>query len=49
MSKTLVAPTGIIELLDDPKINIRKIKSAVTDSGGRSSSTRSASPAWPTC
>jgi tryptophanyl-tRNA synthetase len=33
MSKSLSAPTGIIELLDDPKINIRKIKSAVTDSG----------------
>ena len=33
MSKTGSAPSGIIELLDDPKINIRKIKSAVTDSG----------------
>ena len=33
MSKSLSAPSGIIELLDDPKINIRKIKSAVTDSG----------------
>ena len=33
MSKSLSAPGGIIELLDDPKINIRKIKSAVTDSG----------------
>ena len=33
MSKTSSSPTGIIELLDDPKINIRKIKSAVTDSG----------------
>jgi tryptophanyl-tRNA synthetase len=33
MSKSLSSPTGIIELLDDPKINIRKIKSAVTDSG----------------
>src|SRR5215210_2194972 len=33
MSKSLSAPTGIIELLDDPKVNIRKIKSAVTDSG----------------
>jgi len=33
MSKTASSPSGIIELLDDPKINIRKIKSAVTDSG----------------
>jgi tryptophanyl-tRNA synthetase len=33
MSKTGSAPSGIIELLDDPKINVRKIKSAVTDSG----------------
>jgi tryptophanyl-tRNA synthetase len=33
MSKSLSSPSGIIELLDDPAINIRKIKSAVTDSG----------------
>ena len=33
MSKSFSAPSGIIELLDDPKINVRKIKSAVTDSG----------------
>ena len=33
MSKSLSSPTGIIELLDEPAINIRKIKSAVTDSG----------------
>ena len=33
MSKTSSSPTGIIELLDDPKVNLRKIKSAVTDSG----------------
>jgi tryptophanyl-tRNA synthetase len=33
MSKTLSSPTGIVELLDDPALNIRKIKSAVTDSG----------------
>ncbi len=33
MSKSASSPNGIIELLDDPKINIRKIKSAVTDSG----------------
>jgi tryptophanyl-tRNA synthetase len=33
MSKSSSAPGGIIELLDDPKINVRKIKSAVTDSG----------------
>jgi tryptophanyl-tRNA synthetase len=33
MSKSSSTPSGIIELLDDPKINVRKIKSAVTDSG----------------
>ena len=33
MSKSASAPTGIIELLDDLKVNVRKIKSAVTDSG----------------
>jgi tryptophanyl-tRNA synthetase len=33
MSKSLSSPTGIIELLDDPSVNVRKIKSAVTDSG----------------
>ena len=32
MSKSASSPNGIIELLDEPKINIRKIKSAVTDS-----------------
>ena len=50
MSKSLSSPTGIIELLDDPAINIRKIKSAVTDSGREiTSSTRSTSRASPTC
>ncbi len=33
MSKSLSAPTGLIELLDEPRVNVRKIKSAVTDSG----------------
>ena len=33
MSKSSSAPTGILELLDEPKVNIKKIKSAVTDSG----------------
>jgi tryptophanyl-tRNA synthetase len=32
MSKSLSSPSGIIELLDEPRINVRKIKSAVTDS-----------------
>jgi tryptophanyl-tRNA synthetase len=32
MSKSSSSPSGIIELLDDPKVNIKKIKSAVTDS-----------------
>jgi tryptophanyl-tRNA synthetase len=33
MSKSSSAPTGIIELLDEPKANVKKIKSSVTDSG----------------
>jgi tryptophanyl-tRNA synthetase len=33
MSKTASSPSGIIDLLDEPKVNVRKIKSAVTDSG----------------
>jgi tryptophanyl-tRNA synthetase len=33
MSKSASSPTGIIELLDDPKVSAKKIRSAVTDSG----------------
>ncbi len=33
MSKSSSAPSGIIELLDEPRVNVKKIKSAVTDSG----------------
>jgi tryptophanyl-tRNA synthetase len=33
MSKSASAPNGIIELLDEPRVNVKKIKSAVTDSG----------------
>jgi tryptophanyl-tRNA synthetase len=33
MSKTSSSPSGIIELLDEPRVNVKKIKSAVTDSG----------------
>jgi tryptophanyl-tRNA synthetase len=33
MSKSSSAPAGIIELLDDPQVNAKKIRSAVTDSG----------------
>jgi tryptophanyl-tRNA synthetase len=32
MSKSSSSPTGIIELLDDPKVSAKKIRSAVTDS-----------------
>jgi len=32
MSKTGSSPGGIIELLDDPKVSAKKIRSAVTDS-----------------
>ncbi|MBO0847552.1 MAG: tryptophan--tRNA ligase [Nocardioides sp.] len=33
MSKSSSSPSGIIELLDDPRVNAKKIRSAVTDSG----------------
>jgi tryptophanyl-tRNA synthetase len=33
MSKSASAPNGIIEMLDEPKVSAKKIRSAVTDSG----------------
>jgi tryptophanyl-tRNA synthetase len=33
MSKSASSPTGIVELLDDPQVSAKKIRSAVTDSG----------------
>jgi tryptophanyl-tRNA synthetase len=33
MSKSASSPNGIIELLDDPQLSAKKIRSAVTDSG----------------
>ncbi|WP_235735931.1 tryptophan--tRNA ligase [Nocardioides alcanivorans] len=33
MSKSASSPAGIIDLLDDPKVSAKKIRSAVTDSG----------------
>jgi tryptophanyl-tRNA synthetase len=33
MSKSASSPSGIIELLDDPKVSAKKIRSAVTDTG----------------
>ncbi|WP_246456270.1 tryptophan--tRNA ligase [Nocardioides mesophilus] len=33
MSKSASSPGGIIEMLDDPKLSAKKIRSAVTDSG----------------
>lgn len=33
MSKSAASPNGLINILDDPKTNTKKIKSAVTDSG----------------
>jgi tryptophanyl-tRNA synthetase len=33
MSKSASSPSGIIEMLDDPKLSAKKIRSAVTDSG----------------
>ena len=33
MSKSSSSPSGIVDLLDDPKISAKKVRSAVTDSG----------------
>ncbi len=33
MSKSTSSPAGVIDLLDDPKVSARKIRSAVTDTG----------------
>jgi tryptophanyl-tRNA synthetase len=33
MSKSSSSPNGLVELLDEPRVNVKKIKSAVTDSG----------------
>jgi len=33
MSKSLSSPSGLVELLDEPRVNVKKIKAAVTDSG----------------
>jgi tryptophanyl-tRNA synthetase len=33
MSKSAASPGGIIEMLDDPRVSAKKIRSAVTDSG----------------
>jgi tryptophanyl-tRNA synthetase len=33
MSKSASSPAGIIEMLDDPAVSAKKIRSAVTDSG----------------
>jgi tryptophanyl-tRNA synthetase len=33
MSKSASAPAGIVDLLDDPKVSAKRIRSAVTDSG----------------
>jgi tryptophanyl-tRNA synthetase len=35
MSKSSSSPAGIIELLDDPRVSAKKIRSAVTDSGSK--------------
>ena len=33
MSKSAASPNGLIDMLDDPKVIVKRIKSAVTDSG----------------
>jgi tryptophanyl-tRNA synthetase len=35
MSKSSSSPAGIIELLDEPSVSAKKIRSAVTDSGSK--------------
>ena len=35
MSKSASGPSGIVEMLDDPKVSAKKIRSAVTDSGSQ--------------
>ncbi|HEU5486778.1 MAG TPA: tryptophan--tRNA ligase [Microlunatus sp.] len=32
MSKSAISPAGVVNLLDEPRVNVKKIKSAVTDS-----------------
>ena len=49
MSKSASSPAGIIEMLDDPKVSAKKIRSAVTDSGSEVRSTSRASRASATC
>jgi tryptophanyl-tRNA synthetase len=33
MSKSASSPNGVLDLLDDPKVNAKRIRSAVTDTG----------------
>ena len=49
MSKSASSPAGIVEMLDQPSVSAKKIRSAVTDSGPRSASTRRRSRASATC
>jgi tryptophanyl-tRNA synthetase len=35
MSKSASSPAGIVEMLDDPRVSAKKIRSAVTDSGSQ--------------
>lgn len=44
MSKSGANPKGIINLLDDPKVSAKRIKSAVTDTGGEVRFDRDAKP-----
>ncbi|MEH0110384.1 tryptophan--tRNA ligase [Tersicoccus sp. MR15.9] len=44
MSKSAVSPAGLINLLDEPKVTAKKIKSAVTDNGTEIRFDREAKP-----
>ncbi|MGH3845298.1 MAG: tryptophan--tRNA ligase, partial [Pseudonocardiaceae bacterium] len=44
MSKSASSPAGVIDLLDDPKVSAKKIRSAVTDTGREIHYDRAAKP-----
>jgi tryptophanyl-tRNA synthetase len=49
MSKSATSPTGLIDLLDEPTVIAKRIRSAVTDTGARSSTTPRLNQGCPTC
>ncbi len=49
MSKSSSSPNGLVDVLDDPKVTAKKIRSAVTDTGREVLFDPSRRPASPTC